>query len=87
MVFNESIILGGPLPLVLWNGFIAIVALVGFAAALEGFLWRPMPIWQRALVVPGVIAIFWPSIVVEAVGVALILLLLALNRGRSAAAR
>ena len=87
MVFNESIILGGPLPLVLWNGFIAIVALVAFAAALEGFLWRPMPIWQRALIVPGVIAIFWPSIVVEAVGVALILLLLALNRGRSAVAR
>jgi TRAP transporter 4TM/12TM fusion protein len=86
MVFNESIILGGPLPLVLWNGFIAIVALVGFAAALEGFLWRAMPVWQRALVVPGVIAIFWPSIVVEAVGVALILLLLALNRGWSAAA-
>lgn len=87
MVFNESIILGGPLPLVLWNGFIAIVALVAFAAALEGFLWRPMPIWQRALIVPGVIAIFWPSIVVEAVGVALILLLLALNRGWSPAAR
>ena len=49
MIFNEEIILGGPLPLVLWSGFIAIVALAAFAAALEGFLFRPMPLWQRAL--------------------------------------
>jgi TRAP transporter 4TM/12TM fusion protein len=27
MIFNEEIILGGPLPLVLWSGFIAVVAL------------------------------------------------------------
>ncbi|MBF9030566.1 TRAP transporter fused permease subunit [Rhodobacterales bacterium HKCCE3408] len=79
MVFNESIILGGPLPLVIWNGFIAIVALVGFAAALEGFLWRAMPIWQRALMVPAVIAVFWPDIAIEAAGTAFILALLGLN--------
>ena len=79
MVFNEEIILGGPLPLVIWSGLIAIIALVGFAAALEGFLWRTMPLWSRALMVPGVIAIFWPSLTVEVAGVALILGLLALN--------
>ena len=79
MVFNEEIILGGPLPLVIWSGLIAIIALVGFAAALEGFLWRTMPLWSRALMVPGVIAIFWPSLTVEVTGVALILGLLALN--------
>ncbi|MDG4649274.1 TRAP transporter permease [Roseibacterium sp. SDUM158017] len=80
MVFNESIILGGPLPLVLWNGAIAIVALAGFAAALEGFLWRPIALWQRILLVPGVIAVFWPSFAIEAIGVAVIVLLLGLNR-------
>jgi TRAP transporter 4TM/12TM fusion protein len=79
MVYNDVIIYGGPLPLVLWNGFIAIVALVGFAVALEGFLWRTMPLWQRALMVPGVVAIFWPDLFVEAAGTALILLLLAAN--------
>ena len=88
MVFNESIILGGPLPLVLWNGFIAILAMTGFAAALEGFLWRPMPIWQRLLIVFGVIAIFWPSIAIEAAGAVVVAGVLALNwrGGRSAAA-
>ncbi len=80
MVFNESIILGGPLPLVLWNGFIAVVAITAFAAALEGFLWRPMPIWQRAAVVPGVVAVFWPDLTVEIAGVVLLLALLLLNR-------
>ena len=43
MVFNEPIIVGGPLPLVLWNGLIAIIALVAFAAALEGFLFGADP--------------------------------------------
>ncbi|WP_213684315.1 TRAP transporter permease [Roseicyclus sp.] len=79
MVFNEEIILGGPLPLVIWSGAIAIIALVGFAAALEGFLWRAMPLWSRALMVPGVVAVFWPSLTVEVAGVALIIALLALN--------
>ena len=79
MIFNEEIILGGPLPLVLWSGFIAIVALAAFAAALEGFLFRPMPLWQRALIVPGVIACFWPDLMVEVAGVALLLGILALN--------
>jgi TRAP transporter 4TM/12TM fusion protein len=79
MVYNESIILGGPLPLVIWNGFIAIVALVAFAAALEGFLWRPMPIWARVLLVPGVIALFWPDLWIEVAGVALIVLILGMN--------
>jgi TRAP transporter 4TM/12TM fusion protein len=91
MVYNDVIIYGGPLPLVLWNGFIAIVALVGFAVALEGFLWRTMPLWQRALMVPAVVAIFWPDLLIEVAGTALILLLLALNwvharQDRSAAA-
>jgi TRAP transporter 4TM/12TM fusion protein len=79
MVYNDVIIYGGPLPLVLWNGFIAIVALVGFAVVLEGFLWRTMPVWQRVLMVPGVVAIFWPDLLIEAAGTALILLLLAAN--------
>ncbi|MBF9036517.1 TRAP transporter fused permease subunit [Rhodobacterales bacterium HKCCE2091] len=83
MVFNEEIILGGPILLVIWSGFIAILALVAFAAALEGFLWGPMPIWQRVLIVPAVIAIFWPDLRVEAVGVAVILGLLWLNRAGS----
>jgi TRAP transporter 4TM/12TM fusion protein len=79
MVYNDVIIYGGPLPLVLWNGFIAIVALVGFAVVLEGFLWRMMPVWQRVLMVPGVVAIFWPDLLIEAAGTALILLLLTAN--------
>ena len=79
MVFNEPIILGGPLPVVLWNGFIAIVGLVAFAAAIEGFLWRTIPAWQRVLLVAGVIAIFWPDVPVEMAGVVLIAVLLGAN--------
>ncbi len=79
MVFNPEIIEGGPLPLVLFAGFLAIIGLVAFAAALEGFLFAPVPLWQRALLVPGIISIFYPSFVVEASGAALVIVLLGWN--------
>ncbi|MFZ5962515.1 TRAP transporter permease [Thalassococcus sp. BH17M4-6] len=79
MVFNEEIILGGPMPMVLWSGAIAILGLMAFAAVLEGFLWRPMAIWMRVLLVPGVVALFWPDLAVEAAGFALVVVLLGLN--------
>ncbi|MCB1439779.1 MAG: TRAP transporter permease [Nitratireductor sp.] len=80
MVFNKEIIIGGPLPLVIWTGFIAIVALVAFAAMLEGFLFAKMPVWQRVALLPAIIAVFWPDLAVEAAGVAAIIGLLAWNR-------
>ncbi|MCK8465177.1 TRAP transporter permease [Aliiroseovarius sp. S1339] len=85
MVFNESIILGGPVPLVLWNGFLAILALVAFAACLEGYLFAPIAMWQRVAIVPGAVAVFWPDFRVEVVGVAILLAVLSLNwiNGRS----
>ena len=79
MVFNEEIILGGPLPMVLWSGAIAILGIVAFAAALEGFLWRPMAVWMRVLLLPGIVALFWPDLGVEIAGAALVVALLALN--------
>jgi len=80
MVYNQEIILGGPLPIVLWTGFIAIVALIGFAVLLEGFLYTYMPLWQRAILLPAVVGVFWPDIRIEALGVVAILGVLALNR-------
>lgn len=79
MVFNEEIILGGPLLLVVWSGAIAILGLVAFAAVLEAFLWRPMPLWMRVLLLPGIVGLFWPDIWIEIVGAALVVALLALN--------
>lgn len=79
MIFNQEIILGGPVALVIWSGLIAIIALVGFAATIEGFLFHHMALWQRLLIVPGVVAVFWPDLWVEIGGVALIVTMLALN--------
>ena len=79
MVFNPVIIEGGPLPLVLWNGFIAILALTAFAAALEGFLFTSMKAWMRIALSGAVIAVFYPDFNVEVVGVMTMLVLLAMN--------
>lgn len=46
------------------GGFLALTA---FAASLEGYLFAPMVLWQRVLIVPGVIAVFWPDLRVEIV--------------------
>ncbi|WP_121632506.1 TRAP transporter permease [Tropicibacter alexandrii] len=79
MVFNEQIIIGGPVLFVLWGGALAILGLVAFAAVLEGFLWGPMPVWMRVLLLPGVVALFWPDLIVEGVGFALVVGLLGMN--------
>ena len=83
MVFNEEIILGGPLPILLWTGFIAILALTAFAAALEGFLFAPMDWLSRLLIVPATIGVFHPELWVEAVGAGVLAVVLAVNWWRS----
>jgi len=58
--------------------------LTAFAACLEGYLFAPIALWQRLLIVPGVIAVFWPDVIYEAIGVVVLLAVLGLNwaRGR-----
>ena len=79
MVYNSSIILGGPLPLVIWNGFLAIIALTAFAAMLEGFLFAPMSRLSRLLALAGITAVFWPDMRAEAAGAVVLLAILAIN--------
>ncbi len=79
MVYNPVIIMGGPLPEVLWAGFIAILALTAFAAALESFLFAPMPTWQRIIIIPAMVGVFWPDIRFEIAGAITMMVVLALN--------
>ncbi|MFQ3182954.1 MAG: TRAP transporter 4TM/12TM fusion protein [Octadecabacter sp.] len=83
MVFNESIILGGPIPLVIWNGFLAITALTAFAACLEGFLFARINMLYRIIIVPSVVAVFWPDLLIEGAGAAVLILVLGLNWAKS----
>ncbi len=78
-VYNPEIILGGPVAYVIFSGAIAIIGLAAFAAVLEGFLFRPMQIWMRLLLLPGIVALFWPDFRVEVAGATLVVALLALN--------
>ena len=82
MVYNDAIILGGPPLLVVWNGMIAILALIAFAAALEGFLWTRIAAWQRLLLLAGIVCVYWPAPAIEALGALLIITLLGLNRSQ-----
>jgi TRAP transporter 4TM/12TM fusion protein len=79
MVYNPEIITGGPVPLLIFSGLIAMLALAAFAAALEGFLFAPMDAVSRLLVIPATVAVFWPSLAVEAAGAAVLAAVLAWN--------
>lgn len=83
MVFNPEIITGGPLPLVLWTGFTAILSLAAFAAALEGFMFAKIDLVSRILIVPATIGIFYPDMRAEIAGTVVILAILGLNWWKS----
>ncbi|MGM0784157.1 MAG: TRAP transporter permease [Pseudomonadota bacterium] len=79
MVYNPEIIMGGPVPVVVWNAVIAFLALGAFAAALEGYLFTRMSWPVRALLLPAIVAVFYPNLLVEASGAAVMVLALAGN--------
>ncbi|ART99877.1 TRAP transporter permease [Yoonia vestfoldensis] len=79
MVFNPEIIMGGETWYVIWTGIIIVIGLVGFAAAIEGYLFTWMDNLSRLLVVPGVIAIFNPDTMIETAGAMVVLGLLGWN--------
>jgi TRAP transporter 4TM/12TM fusion protein len=79
MVFNPELIYGGPLPHVLWTGFTAALGLVAFAAAIEGYLFGPMKWAMRVIMIPAIIALFWPSFTAELVGASVLLVALTVN--------
>lgn len=85
MVFNPVIIMGGELWYVLFTGVIVIIALVAFAAAIEGFLFTWIDPLSRLAMVPAVIAVFHPSLAIETTGAVVLVVLMAWNwlRARS----
>ncbi|MBB3231397.1 TRAP transporter permease [Halomonas stenophila] len=79
MVFNPEIIMGGPLPLLVWSALTAFLALGAFAAALEGYLFTRMSAPVRLVLLPAIVAVFYPSLVAEVVGAAVMALALVGN--------
>ncbi len=79
MVFNPEIIMGGPLPLLAWTTLTAFLALGAFAAALEGYLFTRMSTPVRLVLLPAIVGVFYPSLVAEAAGAAVMALALGGN--------
>ncbi|MFP4327051.1 MAG: TRAP transporter permease [Paracoccaceae bacterium] len=79
MVYNPEIVLGGPVLLVIWTGLIAVLALVAFAAAIEGWLFGPMDMISRLAVIPATVAVFHPERMIEAAGAAVLVAILGWN--------
>ncbi|PMR72884.1 TRAP transporter permease [Billgrantia endophytica] len=79
MVYNPEIIIGGPVPVVVWNGVIAMAALLAFAACLEGYLFTRMNILSRLILAAGTVGVFFPSPYTEMAGFLAIVVVLAIN--------
>ncbi|SEN38065.1 TRAP transporter permease [Halomonas caseinilytica] len=79
MVYNPEIIMGGPWPLLVWTALTGFLALGAFAAALEGYLFTRMSIPVRLVLVPAMIAVFYPSLVAEVIGATVMVVAIAGN--------
>ena len=79
MVFNPEIIVGGPVPVVIWNGVIAILALGAFAAALEGYLFTKMSWLPRIAITAAIFGVFYPNLMTEIAGVAVMIVAIGAN--------
>ncbi|HSH49023.1 MAG TPA: TRAP transporter permease [Halomonas sp.] len=79
MVYNPEIIVGGPLSLLIWSGFSALLALGAFAAVLEGYLFTRLSVVSRIVLLPAIVGVFYPSFLAEAAGVAVMLAIIVGN--------
>ena len=79
MVYNPEIIIGGPLPLVLWAGLSGLLALGAFAAALEGYLFTRLSVISRIVLLPAIVGVFYPNLAAEAAGVVVMLAIITGN--------
>ncbi|MES3676513.1 TRAP transporter permease [Halomonas elongata] len=79
MVYNPEIIMGGPWPLLVWTALVGFLALGAFAAALEGYLFTRMSVPVRLVLLPAIVAAFYPSLVAEVIGVAVMVVALGGN--------
>ncbi len=79
MVYNPEIIMGGPVPLLVWTACTGFLALAAFAATLEGYLFTRLAWPLRAVLLPAIVAVFYPSLMVEAAGAAVMVLVIVGN--------
>ncbi len=88
MVFNPEIIIGGPLPLLLWQGVMIVLGLAAFASSIEGYLFTWMKPWLRLGLAVATVMVFVPDVMVQGAGGAIIVGLLLVNflAGRAASA-
>ncbi len=68
MVVHPELVLGGPIPLVLWKGAMAMIALWAFAAALEGQAFTPLGRGPRLLLAAAAGSAFYPGPLIGALG-------------------
>lgn len=71
--------MGGPVLLVIWSGLIGLVALGAFAAALEGYLFARLSWLSRLAITAAIIAVFYPSLLADIVGMAVMVIVISLN--------
>lgn len=82
MVYNPELIVGGETWYVIWTIVVAFVALLAFAAALEGYLFTRMAWYSRLLAVVGLVLIFYPSFTYEVLGMVVMSIVVIVNLAR-----
>jgi len=82
MVYNPELIIGGEPWYVAWTVLVAFVALLAFAAALEGYLFTRMAWYSRILAAGGLVLIFYPDFIYEVIGMVVMAAVILINLTR-----
>lgn len=85
MIYNPDLITGGDTWYFIWTVVIAFVALLAFAAALEGYMFTSMAWYSRVLAAVGLVLIFYPSFTYEVIGLVVMASVILINLVRSRA--
>ncbi len=71
--------MGGPVPIVIWNGILAFLTCVALVAVLEGYMFARLNLIERAILLASGIVTLQPTMWIEAVGAVAIVVVLTIN--------
>jgi TRAP-type uncharacterized transport system fused permease subunit len=77
--YNPALLLVGPVPEVIWACISAVIGIVALGAAIVGFLYSPIGLIGRVLLAGGAIALIFPGVMSDFVGLPIFVLIFTLN--------
>jgi TRAP transporter 4TM/12TM fusion protein len=81
-VYNNSILLEGPLWEIIWRTAVTVIGIASLAGAVIGYFLRPVKIWERAVLLTGALLLIVPEMISDFLGMGLVGVIILVQRRR-----